>query len=550
MATRDIDSTQWTFRHDLDDVASAAGFSADYQRLSARRWDSDYYDDIRVYRGEANPDLVRVFVTTDGFRSLLVEGVVDGSGRTEQMDGTRGRLAGRDKMALLLDRRPTTAFTIQGATVDEACTISFGETFMSAVQALMADAGIPVQFEGPIIDYRLGRSMVVTRDRTYAEYLQELLTPLRWSEKHRVDTWVEGGKLYVVHRDEEFRGEVVMARARVTVDTVEKVVAIPQGGIRVEGWNYQCPEDDLPDEPTPGLPWSSGYTITYPVRTSSITLVSGRTETYETEEIEWYDARGNLLKRYTKTTYLSRTRTEERTYEATYENDPTLGTYNAKLTETERVVLTDFHSVPPNIARAIQGEVIRDKKSEWTYYDDGDPKTMDAYERELDESGDKATSPLKEKLRRTTRMRYRRTSGYTVRETEIVEFKPNNVVQRTFEVSEVGPFKLETRGGRVTGSGKKMVDQQVSAGPDDAVHVFSSDLLGDQASVDAIRDDLLDDQANYKLRVSVTATPNAAVRAGHVVAVDALRFFLTSLSMSGGGSSVGMTMEGVAWLAV
>src|SRR3970282_888080 len=100
------------------DVLSAAGFSVSYQKVdSGRHWDPALHNAVRAYRGEATPDKVRIFARADGLRRRLVEGIIDEKQRSEE-GSVSGAFSGRDLMALLLDRRPSESFELEGGEVD------------------------------------------------------------------------------------------------------------------------------------------------------------------------------------------------------------------------------------------------------------------------------------------------------------------------------------------------------------------------------------------------------------------------------------------------
>jgi hypothetical protein len=683
MPTIEIEALDWSYSHDLDDAGSAAEFRATYrQQTAARVWDPNVHEDLAPYGGAAAPDLVAIIVTTDGLRRELVTGVVDEKGWRQDDSGVIGEVVGRDRMALLLDRRPAAGFTLQGTQYDpDTGSLVYGESFMSAVQQVCSRAGVAVQFRGNVVNYWLGDSVVVSPQQTYAQVIAPLLGPLRWSERHRVDAWMEGPTLIIAARSAS--AEVVQVEAaRIDDARMAESVALPgspadapagepgqPGGpgmgaapkpkVRVEGYKYQREVPDIggeaapnaetyenaggeetleeiwytepgedpddpeggkptnesptqrreakgkpPKQPIPGLPWSASYVWHVPERTVTQT-VQGLTESYTVKETEYYDWQGRLTRRYRQVIYQSKNRTETTNVvnEFVESQGPSYGHKKAEH-ETYYVKAVAYDASGKLITDI--DEVVREKKTEWTYwFDTGDTLTMDSLSVEKDEGAQKSPLPLlKQEI---TRQRFRRSLGQVWRETEVITSDEQGFVSRSFEVSEVGPLRIEwqshipqkkpedetqppegappdwqpgdaapglpTPGGwSVASPGKTMQAVQVvarpgdNAMPGDEEYTFSSGLIGDAGSAAAIRDQILDDwialppgwqegdPIRLRANIALVLKPDVRIRPGRTLQVLnadswwwASSIYLTSVRASHGAGVMRMDVQGVAW---
>ncbi|MDR7497934.1 MAG: hypothetical protein QN174_13370, partial [Armatimonadota bacterium] len=534
-------------------------------RVTSRRqtpsgvWDPTIYDGLALYHGEADPDLVAILADVDGLRRTLLVGVADEHARRERDGVVTGELAGRDRMALLLDRSPASTFTLEGAVYDpDAGQLNYHESFVGAVQRVCAAAGVPVRV-GSVIDYKLGSSVVVSPDRTFAQALTELLAPLRWSERYKVDAWWEDDHLHIGPRSDPL-GTVPVDAARIVEARVAKDWALPPGDVRVEGFTYQREVPDLPagDTPTPGLPWTTGYEYVAPERRVSLT-VQGKTESYTVQEIEYYNARGQLRGTYKRTQWHSKNRVDEMRSSIEFVEDPTSAAFGNKLREHEthyvRDVAYDANGQP---VRNID-EVVRERRIEWDYYEDtGDVRRMDALEVYRDEAA--GTSPLPLDKREITRQRFRRSMGQIWRDTEVVTFDEGGLIRRSVESREIGPFKLTVSAGSPSGAasaarpGYRMKTVAVASGPEDAPHVFSSSLIGDQASADAIRAQIAADGAVLRYRVTLTLAPDLRIRPGRTLQIlnadswwTVTSCYVYAVRMERSGGRAAMQVEGVAW---
>lgn len=558
MPTFPIKAIDLDVSQNLDEGASAGQYRVSYDQVDASpsppRWDETYYNAIRPYRGESDPDLVEIFAEADGHDEMLIRGVVDRSARAEEGGVVRGVLTGRDLTATLLDRYPSSAFTIQGATVDSNGNLVFNKTFITAVQQLMEAAGVPVFFDS-VTDYKLGASIAVTTDRTFGQYLADLLTPLRWSEKHAVDTWWEGNTLFLVGRDGNFRGTRAVDAARLLVDEVERTAPAQAADVRVEGWTFERPVADIPSAgPVAGQSWTTSFIVNYPVRTITVS-VAGRTEVYTIEESEYYNRNGQLYATYKKIVYLTKIRTEVYSSEITFDEDPTHKSFRAKLRQRETFNLTDL--TPGN---TIQDVTVRDAQTEWTYFDDnGDTRTMTAIVVEKPQSGTVQfnTSPEKTTVTRET---YRRSAGYIWKETETLEEDPvTGAVNRFLKTEQVGPFRLDftVGGGAAPTPGLKMEKATQGAGAATSPIRYQSDLLGDQTSIDAIRAHLLDEHASIRRSVRFHLFPKLDIKVGNRVDVASppswwdvsSGIFVTGVRFQKRSGIFRMDVEGLTWFA-
>ena len=103
----EVKGIRWSVSHDLSGGLAARMFDVLYTKVNGVSvWDETQYNLIEMYRGESDPDLVRIRADWDGDERDVVLGVVDRSGREQTDEGVAGTLSGRDKAALVLDRFP------------------------------------------------------------------------------------------------------------------------------------------------------------------------------------------------------------------------------------------------------------------------------------------------------------------------------------------------------------------------------------------------------------------------------------------------------------
>lgn len=627
MPVVEIEATEWSYSHDLDDAGSAADYRAKYLEGDLQLvWDPSLHQSTIPYQGQSNPQIVAIIVTTDGLQRELVRGVVDSASWSHDLIVT-GELFGRDQMALLLDRFPSETFVIKGAEVNPATGgLTYHNTFASAVQLVCGKAGVPVSI-GNVVNYLLGNDVVLSQERTYAQTLAELLGPLRWSERHKVDAFMEGNVLYVRPRSQPV-GTVSIEAARIKTPRFVKSIGLIAGGddppkVRIEGFSYQREVSGIPGDvasrveryalhgdiheqkifvdedgkytdkppkerdeekgkeparPIPGLPWFTGYMYSPEEREVSLT-VQGITESYTVKEIEYYDSQGRLTGTYKRTDWQSKSRWEEHRSSVEFEWDGTKVSYGNKISEyvihfvhavayaynEENELVTDIH------------EVVHEKKSEWTYWwDNGDTQSMDSFEVIKDESAQKSPLPLKERV--ITKQRFRRSMGQIWRDTEVITFDDTGLIERSFEVREIGPFKISWTAGvvgvgvgvemgkdDVAGPGKTMQTVVIVARPadgsvlveggtmpGDANYLFSSGLIGDPQSASQIRNLILSDWAT-KVDVTLAFMPDVRVKPARTLEVanadswwDAISFFVFGVQCPTHTSE--MVVQGVAWL--
>ncbi len=555
----------WTFDADLSNAVGAAGFRVRYRsRKPDGSFDPLYFAGIRVFRGEANPDLVRIRPRVEGLEETLVLGVVDRNG-TARGDETSvaGSLTGRDLIALALDRYPAAAFTLAGLAVQPGGALGYGETFQTAVRRLAQEAGLAVLFD--CRDYKLGKPLPVTTDRTVAEYLAALLAPLRWAEKRRTDVWIEGNTLRVAERGRNARGTVQVRAERVLLEALEKTALPAVDGVRVEGATYEVEEDDAPQGAAiAGLPFGTPYTTSFGPFTVTKTA-GGKTTTYIDEGQDWYDEAGRLLHSFRKVTYLlmdslPTSRVESWEKDCTFWVDSTRPYDGAPKTESEIFRVLDVWSTAGGGKQA-GTEIVREKDTDWRYFEDtGDVLAEDGFEVEKDESG--KTLPLAVRTQRTWRYRYRRSKGRVLRDWEIVEFDPaTGAVSRTFGNTEVGAFNADAgRPPLAARAGKRMASRRISAGPEATSGRFrleQSEMLGAAADCEAVRQDLIDEHASVRIGAAFSMAPDLRVKVGKTLEVlgapawwPASSFLVTAVHAEASGEGrMSMRVETVAWAA-
>src|SRR3989304_267937 len=273
MSIFDVVAFDWSVDSDLEAAGIfASGYRARYSQplASNQQWDNGIFGGINGYRGESNPDIVRIRGEFEGMADIVIVGIVDRNGISFQ-NSVIGDLVGRDLLALMLDKYPTPSTFVLGSDV------------ITAIVSLAAMAGLSVVYDAP--SYILGRDVAITADRTIAEWIEDFLAPLRWADRHRVDTWIESNTLYVADRMEFARGSVSLPYDRVILERMEETALPIVDGVYVEGASY----DAL--EPLSGE-------ITSNTEEDVQTTISGNTTTViTTRTTEWLDALGRLFRR-------------------------------------------------------------------------------------------------------------------------------------------------------------------------------------------------------------------------------------------------------------
>lgn len=561
----DIPAERWGVRSDFSDAPAAMSYDVTYRtRKADGTFDPVFLDGVKVYRGEADPDKVRIRPTIEGITETLLLGIVDRNGVARDADakGVLGALTGRDLIALALDTYPAEAFTLDGMVGAGA---SYRETFYGAMRELAERAGLFAVFDCP--DYRLGTSLPVPADRTLGEAMQELLRPFRWSEKHRVDVWVEGEAtpvLRVARRGNNARGVVVVDASRVLVEAMEKTALPIVDDVRVEGASY---ETEVPDgggsgggTPDPG---GNPYSVSYGPTTISKT-VAGKLTSYVEDGTRWYDGQGRQLAEIRRVVYLildgqATTRSELHQRTSTFWVDSTKPFDGAPKNEAESYIVTQLW--PAQAGGFTSGpETVSVKSTDYTYYEDnGDTFGEDVFELERDEGG---ASPLPDKLNRSTRVRWRRSGGRVLKDVEIVEVDVGtNIPQRSFATTVIGPFNADA--GQVSGGaarpGYRMERGQIAAGPEPTsgrFRVESSELLGHEDDCEAIRQDLIDEHASVRWEAAFAMVPDLRVKPGVVLTVQnapawwpVASFTVTGVQKDRDQAGYSMRVQAVAWEA-
>lgn len=555
MPVLEIPAKTWSYTADLGDAPAAAAYSATYvARKNDGTFDDQFFSGIRVFRGEADPHFVRIKPTIDGIQETLMLGVVDRNGAVRQRGGAlAGFVSGRDLIALALDRYPSAPTTLDGFTVNADGALAPRETFKGALRRLAEAVGLTVLYDCP--DYKLGRSVPVTTDRTFGEVMQELLRPLRLSEKWRVDVWVEGTTLRVARRGQEARGTVIVDAARIKLERMEKTALPAVDGVRVEGASYEAEEDEIGGTQVAGLVSITGQPYGTPFGPFTVTkTVAGKTIAYVDEGQQYYDAKGRMTSSFRKVTYLSSIRTEKWEKTCEYYVDSTLPYDGAPKRETETYKVDQIWVTQ-------QGEeIVRQRDASWQYFgDNGDLLAEDVFEVEKDEQ---AKLPLPVNIERTSRFRYRRSAGRVLRDYETTEVDPGTgAVSRTFGTTDQGPFNADA-GQKVSGvahPGRRMAQKTVAAGPEPTSGKFrleKSEYLGSEADCEAVRQDLIDEHASVRLGVSLDMEPDLRVKPGKVLTVQGApgwwptaQFTVIAVSKEAESRGMGMRVDGVAWLA-
>lgn len=553
MAIFDIDAITADVDWDLDDTLASGAYRIQYSKVNGSfQWDSTYYDSIGLYRGQVDPDLVRIRLTDPlGIQEEVMLGIVDRSGRQRDGgNGVVGSIAGRDLLALVLDKYPTTATTLQGVTIYQAdpyvssdATIVPVTNFTDALTELVGLAGLGgVLFDLGGDDYPIGRSIPVTTDRTYGEVLADLLTPWRWSEKHRADVWVEGDVLRIARRGLNARGTVNVEYEMLTVHRYEKTVK-PAGDVRVEGATYEVlvPSHDQPP----------GTDDDIRVTTNHVTGPTARASYTETL-IEYYtdDKLEHTVRQRSYDDFL---RFETWVANSTFIRDPSSEADGNKDTETETHTVADNRS-GENPWYPLQ-KTVSTKNAKWNYYSDtGDTQSADVTETEYDESAeDELQLPIKDF--RVSNQHYSRSVTQVVRQSQTSEFDPDSGALRTqFGLPEVAPFRGRGALG-IERPGTRREQRKFSAGPETAHLKFSSELLGSDAACLLIHGRLVDEFAGTRLGISITLPADFRIKHGMALQVlnapawwDASNFLITASRIHSAHDGLMMDLEGVAWL--
>lgn len=573
-----IDAFEWSVSHDLSALLNAATYEARYQNSNAQMgWSPTIYDDIELYGGEADPDLVVIRATFDGNTAEVMRGVADRSSREQGPRGVNGVVAGRDKMALALDRYPDAPFTIQGIMTNSGggVTVIPGQKYREAVQIVAGLAGLSVLWNVGTDDYDIGRTIPVTTEQTFGQILSQLLEPWHLSRKYGHDAWIDGTTLRIVRRD---LGEATVSVSfdRLRVNDYHKTRLPAVNDVRVEGATYETIVDD-PEaigEECPGI------------RETAISVFNADPKQAYTETTaEHLDAFCRLILFVKNRIYGDLIRSELEIKTISYVgNTDRIDNIVREIRETDG---RQFSPVPPsneNLGHELVADLREREVTVFSYYEDGDVKTEDvfiqkyggkdqrylsgtsspseiAYDADAtvkDTNSNRQLDTLIESERTVRTYRYIRTAGYLVR---FVDQTDTNVLKgtviRRFGQDEVSPYKVGASTGSTIPRGKKQETAQISCGPTTAKRVETNDMIGDATSACLLRTRIVEEHGLELLDISVQGLPDHNIKAGRRMNItgapswfDATNFYILSTEISKGSRGALQTSRGIAFIAL
>lgn len=550
MTITNVTAIEWSVNQDLSSPLTAAGFTAKYDKVNGQLvWDPSQYNNIKLFSGETNPDLVRIKATYDGVEQEVILGVVDRSGRAQGATGVLGTLVGRDRLALALDGYPAVASSLQGITVDPVSNSHIPQKrYTEAVSELASAAGLSVLFSIGTDDYAIGKTIPVTTDQTFGEMLAQLLEPWRLSDRYAHDAWVEGTTLRVVRRDLA-AGTVQVEYERLEVTNYGKSRLPAVNAVRIEGADYEVLVAD-PDA-VGGCPG---------IRNTAISFVGIDAETSYTEtEAQHYNALCQLVLIVRNRVYGDLKRSEVWTTTMTYLDDPDSAAHGQKVTEIQEHRVTDSRE-----GNAFLQDLASKKTTVWSYYEDnGDVATEDVLEQRFGKEVDSIPTDgkkdrLDESKRILTSYRYVRSAGQLFRfwdttETDAIKKK----VTHESGQSEVGPFKVGAQSGSVVPFGKKQESRQIVCGPANARRVESNDLIGDAVAACLIQTRVAEDHNRIRLDITARMLPDHNVKVGRILQIqnapawyDTSSFYIIASTVRATERGATQELRGVAWLAV
>jgi hypothetical protein len=537
MAINEVKGIRWRVSHDLGGGLSARTFDVAYTKVGALNvWDSGQYDQIELYRGEAAPDLIRIKAEWDGDERDVILGVVDRSGREQTDEGVAAHVIGRDKAALVLDRFPAAAFTLQGNDVVDNVLVP-NLTYREAVEEVADQAGLTVSWNVGTDDYNLGRSIAVTTDQSFGKIIAQLMEPWRFGEKYSHDAWVsdDGLVLHVVRRN--LLGSVNVDFNRMTVNRYEKRVLPDINDVRVEGQSYETVVASgtlgLCDPIFPetfvrsfggGLP-SQNYTETTKVYKNTVCQVT---------KVEITQQYADNLKTVVKTvlfTYWSAPGTPKdgKVKTQTYEHRET----NSQTGAVNPLKTDGTQGASVNVTFSYSNVLRESMTKEFDYYsDNGDTKTTDeSHEKAdrpvgptgLDPTAGGLVADYRPSHRTFKQFTYARGVGQTYR---IVAVQNHRLINERIEPTnnevqvEIPPYTVSEATLAAVNQGFKQETVTLSAGGEDAKRVEQSDLLGDQTSIDLIRTRLLEEQDLKIVEASVNMLPDHLVKPGWTLVIE------------------------------
>jgi hypothetical protein len=591
----------WNYSLDVDDALSAARWDVTYERIKTdSTWDPFLVTNLKVFHGEAAPDLVDLNVTLDGVSKLLVQGVVDRNGWTDREGGVvQGMLSGRDQMALALDKHPTLGFLVGPGT-----TLT---TFGSVVNKIAGLAGLQVRFgvpgssSGPGSapnDYVIGRQFAVSIDQSWASVLANLLTPFRWSEKWRVDSWIEnptqaGQKALLVLAKRNYtnpeRGTITVDASRLLVNRMEKSRLLTVADVLVLGATFTVVIQD-PNGPTAGTSTVSRQvnitnntpntiTLNCPGGGTTTIVPGGIIESYnETETTTTTLFSDNVIRPTSKTrtrTYLIRfgggcgntVRYETETWTWTYTQPGGPSTQFLSATQSHVLQVTDAFG-----GGTIATQNVINASTQWAYFPDstGDVQTEEIVNIQLDEKAqiDPITGNLPISVDTHTKKTFIRMGNQLILETVVNRFDGFGNIIDTQEDRTLAPHP-ETAPGSGTSILKGSIQLQnqffcgtllrVGQSSPGFLRKEQSDLLGTNTDCCNIRTDLLDEHASTKVSASFSMAGDLRVQPGVVIVVQnapvwwasaglPTRFYVTSVQHRATSEYYDLDIEAVAWL--
>lgn len=550
MATYDVLAKTFDVQHDIDDAFSSAGWSITYERLTAAQvFDPFFFNDIEIYHGEASPDKVRIKVNVDGIESEIMLGVVDRNGWTDRQGGAvSGSMGGRDLMAFILDKTPTTGFTIAA-----------GTKFRDAVEQIAELAGLSVSFFCD--DYTISTPVPVTVDNTFGSVLQTLLTPFRWSEKHRVDAWVEGTILTIAERNYSAppRGTVTINAERLVTNRMEKSRNVQVDDVKVDGARFRVViiSPDLDSAHTD----ESDETITSDDGKNIYTI--------HTEEE--FDNKGRPIRKDIDKVWLLRvsqqfpaggptTRTEHTHDEYAYHDNVGQDVPFYSLLKSEE----SYHEVTDTwgpVSGKVGGpERISERVVQWDYYpDNGDAKSQEVSDVQRTEDGTKIPTSWNG-TNTVTSIRWYRMGGQTTQVANGTEYQLGGVqsgaVKRSWRTTQVGAYKVPSASEGVAKSNEQVTEGQYSAGPTSYAMKLrreQSDML-DNAGCALVRGHLLDENTSTMVAASFRMPFDPRIKPGKLLAVQqapswwpVTSFYITAIRATA-GEGLDSDIEALAWV--
>lgn len=554
----------WRVSHDLVGILSAKTFEIVYTKVTASKfWDHVQYRDIGLYSGQANPDLIRIKAEFDGIDADVILGIVDESSREQTDEGVTGRLRGRDKVALVLDRYHPTAYTLQGITVVNNSPIA-GLTYRQAVADVATRAGLATVFNVGADDYNLGRTIAVTTDQTYGEIIAQLMEPWRFGERFSHDAFVSDDGLTLTIARRGLIGDRAVNFERLVVDEYRKRILPAVNDVRIEGTTYDTVVSD-----SVAL---QGDCDAITTTTKDYDTVSPEQSYIETHKV-FRNIACEVFKEETTKAYKDGQRTETDTilheFWAIGSVPPVTGKLKKTTVEGRDTNLrseTRKVGTPPvdtlftyNFVNALRSS----KTISYEYYtDDASLKRTDEEERIFDKETVIAGNIIigyAESNRRTVvhrMVRHLSQLARTVITTNYQILESGEPSQQNKQVqTEVSPFTIQTSAGTVVGQGQRTVPIQIAAGPVTAKRREQSDMLGDNVSAELIRQRLIQENAATIVEATVRMTPDHSMRPGKNLVVlgapawfDVLSFFVPSTEINADDSGAEQTVNCIAWV--